>query len=527
MRSSTAHPSRFDNIRLHVEYVPLASLRATFRRTKSHSARQVRKLAASINRSGFNVPVLVDDDLDVVSGHARVDAAKLVGLAQVPVIRVSHLSREELRLFAIFDNKVASEGSIDLDAVRLELNDVVLHAPELELTNSGFEVGEIDALNGLTRTNELDDLDDDPNPAVAPVTRIGDLWLLGDHQLLCGDATDPTCIARLMDGTSARAVISDAPYNLTIPGVVSGKGRKRHENFAMASGEMSADEFTAFLLRFLEAAKPKVMDGALSLVFMDWRHIAELLAAGTAAGLSHRQLLVWEKSSPAMGGGWRNAHELIAVFKQGEAPHVDNVQLGRFGRNRSNVLHYPGANVLTKGRRRALELHPTVKPVALIADLILDVTEPGDVVLDCFGGSGTTLMAAHAVDIVMVDPFRAGGLTPWMKVAAMAEAFNLPIVSHVVPERAGPGLRPSDARAMAGPHRRAANPGGHGPDLDRGASRARRYRRGGLAWPRLSHPGSPRTDYPITAGMLRARRARASPRMMAASGQVGLPKPRT
>jgi DNA modification methylase len=396
MRSSL--PSRHDNIRLHVEYVPLSSLRSTFRQTKRHGARQIKRLAHAMNRVGFAQPITVTDDLDVVSGHARVEAATLIGLSEVPIIRMAHLSRDELRLLAIFDNKVATEGTIDLNEVLLELDDVAMQTPDLMLTDSGFEVGEIDALRGLTRTNELDDLDDDPEPSAIVVTRVGDLWRLGDHRLLCADATDPAAVQNLMAGSSARAIVSDAPYNLKIPGVVSGKGRKQHQDFVMASGEMERGQFVSFLGSFFSAAKPHLIDGALSLVFMDWRHIGELLAAAEAAEMSYRQLLVWAKSNPAMGGGWRNAHELIGVFKTGEAPHVDNVQLGRFGRNRSNVLHYPGANVLTKGRRKALELHPTVKPVALIADLILDVTEPGDIVLDCFGGSGTTLMAANAVD---------------------------------------------------------------------------------------------------------------------------------
>jgi DNA modification methylase len=172
----------------------------------------------------------------------------------------------------------------------------------------------------------------------------------------------------------------------------------KHDNFVMASGELSPSEFQDFLSSFIAAAKPHLLDGALAMLFMDWRHIADLITAGTSQQLTHRQLLVWEKSNPAMGAIWRNAHELIAVFKHGDAPIIDNVALGKFGRNRSNVLHYPGANVPTKGRRRALELHSTVKPIALIADLILDVTKPGDLVLDLFGGSGTTLMAANAVE---------------------------------------------------------------------------------------------------------------------------------
>lgn len=398
MHSPATHPSRYDNVRLHVEYVEIGCLRAGRRKTKQHSARQIKKLAAAINRTGFNVPVMVDDDLSIISGHARVAAAKLVGLATLPIIRMSHLDPEQQRMFAIFDNKIASEGTIDLDAVRLELSEIVIAAPDIEISDSGFEVAEIDAMNGLHRTQELDDLDDDPEPASEPISRLGDVWILGRHRVICGDATDPSVIETLTAGRSVRAVIADCPYNLKIPGIVSGNGRVKHDNFVMASGEMSRDEFTDFLARSIVAMKPHLMDGALALLFMDWRHVGELLAAAEREKLKYRQLLVWAKSNPAMGALWRNAHELIGVFKHGDAPNVDNVRLGKFGRNRSNVMHYPGANVPTKGRRRALELHSTVKPIALIADLILDITEPGDLVLDCFGGSGTTLIAADAVE---------------------------------------------------------------------------------------------------------------------------------
>ena len=425
MSSSTALAGRFDNVRLHVEYVDRSSLRADFRRTKLHSSRQLKKLASSINRSGFNVPVLVDDNLSVISGHARVEAAALVGLDKLPVIRMSHLDTEQRRLFAIFDNKVASEGTIDLEAVRLELSEIVIAVPDIEITDSGFEIAEIDAMNGLHRTQELDDLDDDPLPPRYQVSVVGDVWLLGRHRLICGDATDPNVIDTVVGDRKVRAVIADCPYNLKIPGVVSGKGRVKHENFVMASGEMTRDEFVDFLGRSIAAMKPHLIDGALALLFMDWRHIGELLEAAEREALGYRQLLVWAKSNPGMGALWRNAHELVGVFKYGEAPSVDNVGLGRFGRNRSNVLHYPGANVPTKGRRKALELHSTVKPIALIADLILDITDPGDLVLDCFGGSGTTLIAAEAMGrdacLSELDPAYADTIVlRWMRKAGDA-----------------------------------------------------------------------------------------------------------
>ncbi|WP_375427838.1 site-specific DNA-methyltransferase, partial [uncultured Sphingomonas sp.] len=374
MSSNQSHPGKYDNVRLHIEYLDLASIGVSRRTTNKHNARQIKKLAGAIDRSGFNVPVLVDDEPSIVSGHTRLAAAKLLGLSSVPVIRISHLTPEQLRLFAIFDNKIAGEATIDLEAVHLELSEIVLEAPELDLTDSGFE---IDAMNGLHRTQELDDLDEDLVPPNLSVSRLGDLWRLGRHRVICGDATDTAVIDELVGGRPVRALVSDPPYNLAIPGIVSGKGRVKHGNFAMASGEMSQSEFVDFLSQFIAAAKPHLMDGAMALIFMDWRHIAEFLSAGGQEGLHYRQPLVWAKSNPAMGALWRNAHELVAVFKHGDAPNIDNVQLGKFGRNRSNVMHYPGANVPTKGRRRALEMHATVKPIALIADLILDVTSPG------------------------------------------------------------------------------------------------------------------------------------------------------
>ena len=182
-----------------------------FAKTKKHSARQLKKLADGLNRTGFSVPILVDDDRDIVSGHARAEAAKMIGLETVPIIRISHLSRDELRLFAIFENKIASEGIIDLDAVRLELDDLVVSSSDVVLTDSGFEVAEIDAMNGLTRTNELDDLDEDPELPATPVTRLGDLWQLGPHRVVCGDCTDAAVLGRLMNGAAASAAISDAP----------------------------------------------------------------------------------------------------------------------------------------------------------------------------------------------------------------------------------------------------------------------------------------------------------------------------
>lgn len=332
---------KFDNVRLHIEYIDVTRLLSGYRQTKKHSARQLKKLATGLERHGFIVPILVDEALNIVAGHARLDAAKMIGMASVPIIRIAHLTSEQLRLFKIFDNKVATEGEFDLDAVRLEFEELTFEMPDLSMSDSGFEIGEIDAMYGLHRTHELDDLDEVPEPATNPVTRLGDVWCLGVHRIIYGDSTNPANIERIVAGRPVRALVVDAPYNLEIPGVVSGKGRIKHQNFEMASGEMSPPEFTTFLASFFDAAKPSLVSGAMILAFMDWRHIVELIVAGGKADFVYRQLLVWAKSSPTMGAIWRNGHELVGVFKHGDGPSVDNVQLGRFGRNRSNVMHYP------------------------------------------------------------------------------------------------------------------------------------------------------------------------------------------
>ena len=388
--------SNFDGVQLLIEYVMLAELSIAARQIKCHPVRQIKKLATSIGRSGFNVPMLVDENLRIVAGHARFAAAGLLCLEKVPVIRIGHLTSEQLSLFAIFENKVATEGEIDLDAVRLVLDEVSIQVPDIDISDSGFDVAEIDKLRGLHAVQQYDEMDVRVVPKAAPVSRLGDLWHLGRHRLTCGDATDPLLLAQLIGDRRVRALLADPPYNLRIAGSVSGKGAVKHANFQMAVGEMDDAEFRAFLTRFLAAAQPHLLDGALAFVFMDWRHIAELITAARSLGFEYKQLLTWIKSNGALGGLYRNAHELVALLKHGDASHVDNVRLGRYGRNRTNVLHYPGANVPTRGRRRALDTHPTVKPAAMIAELILDVTKPGELVLDSFGGSGTTLMAAEA-----------------------------------------------------------------------------------------------------------------------------------
>lgn len=395
-RSKLAAVSNFAGAQLELESVPIGQLKAGPNPTRHHTRQQLRRLATGIVEHGFIVPITVYGDNVIAAGNARWEAAKLAGLRDVPVIRVEHLTDEQARLFAIADNKLCDGATWDFDALRLEFAAIAIAAPEIELSSSGFSIAERDIIVGRHRTAELADLDDVPaENTVERVSQVGDIWQLGRHRLGCGDATDPQVIARVLDGCTARLLLSDVPFNVKISGNVSGLGRKKHGEFVMASGEMSRDAFIDFLALAIAAAQPGLIDGAIAYLFIDWRHLADLVAASERCALEQLNLLVWAKTNAGMGSFYRSAHELIGVFKHGSGKHINNVELGRHGRNRTNVLHYPGVNTFTKGRMKALELHPTLKPVALIADLILDASALGELILDPFGGSGTTLIAAE------------------------------------------------------------------------------------------------------------------------------------
>jgi DNA modification methylase len=232
-------------------------------------------------------------------------------------------------------------------------------------------------------------------PGVPPVTQAGDLWQLGRHRLLCADATRPESLATLMGRERAQMVFTDPPYNVPIDGHASGLGSAKHSEFAMASGEMSEAEFIAFLGRTLSLLARHSISGALHYIFMDWRHLYELLTAGRRVYHELKNLCAWVKSNGGMGSLYRSQHELIAVFKNGSAPHINNVELGRYGRNRTNVWVYVGMNSFGAERAELLSTHPTVKPVQLVEDAILDCSRRGGLVLDAFMGSGTTLIAAE------------------------------------------------------------------------------------------------------------------------------------
>ena len=378
---------------------PLSSLKSNPRNARTHSRRQLRQIADSIEAFGFNNPILVDESLVILAGHGRVEAAKLLRLTEVPTVCLSHLTEAEKRAYVIADNRLAEKAGWDADILAIEFETLFEIAPEFDLTVTGFEIAEIDLIiQGDDNEAEPDALDDValPDTDTASVTRLGDLWQLDRHRVLCADATRREAYDRLLAGEAAQMVFTDPPYNVQIGGHVSGLGQVQHDEFSMACGEMTEDEFTVFLTTLLERIRSHSADGAIAFVCMDWRHFYELLVAGRTAKLALKNLCVWAKTNAGMGTFYRSQHELVAVFKVGDGPHINSFELGQYGRYRTNVWTYPGVNSFGAGRDEALAMHPTVKPVALVADAIKDSSKRNGLILDPFLGSGTTVIAAES-----------------------------------------------------------------------------------------------------------------------------------
>ena len=383
---------------LVVQYEPVNQLKPNPTNPRKHSDRQIKALAKSIKAFGFNIPIAVNANGQVIAGHARLIAAQRLGLSEVPVIRLDHLSDEQARAFLISDNRLSEMSEWDGELLAVELKALSVLNLDFDLEATGFTMGEIDLhIEGLNDKEVTDDSPPLPPPG-PPVSKTGDLWLLGSHRVLCGNAQSPVDFETLMAGRIAGMVISDPPYNVRVDGHVGGKGKTKHREFGMASGEMSEAEFTAFLKTTFELMCRHSSDGSVHTIFMDWRHLPEILAAGRATYTDFMNLCVWAKHQAGMGSLYRSQHELALIFKNGKATHQNNIQLGRFGRYRTNVWEYPGIQAMRKGEEGdLLALHPTVKPVRMIADAILDVSKRSDIVLDPFLGSGTTLLAAERV----------------------------------------------------------------------------------------------------------------------------------
>lgn len=379
-----------------LESMAVADLRPHDRNPRTHSKKQVEQVAESIRRFGFTNPVLVDRDSQVIAGHGRIEAAKLLGMARVPVLRLEHMTEAEKRAYIIADNRLAELAGWDNDLLALELAAVAELDSDFDLALTGFDVAEIEALlNGLETGEQQEEEPVQIDEQAPVVSRVGDMWQLGDHALICGDATDPEVYRRLLDQGKAQMVFTDPPYNVPVNGHICGLGKVQHDEFVMASGEMTEEQFTTFLRTVTSNLAAFSDDGSIHYVCMDWRHMGELLAAGRSAYAEFKNLVVWNKDNGGMGAFYRSKHELVFVFKNGSAPHINNFGLGQHGRYRTNVWDYAGVNSLKADRDEELAMHPTVKPVAMVADAIRDCSRRGGIVLDAFSGSGTTIIAAE------------------------------------------------------------------------------------------------------------------------------------
>lgn len=377
--------------RLSVQYTAVETLKPDVRNARTHSKAQIKQIVASIREFGFTNPILIDPEGGIIAGHGRLRAAKALELDEVPTITLAGLSEPQKRALRLADNKIALSAGWDLDILRVELADLSEIEFGFDLSLTGFSVGEIDVL-----LEAGSNPDDEPLPAVPsePTVRRGQIWQLGEHRIGCGDGRDLTFLQEVIgEGECADAAFLDPPYNVKIGGHANSKGR--HREFEMASGEMSEDAFRAFLKESLGACATASKDGAVHFICMDWRHIDDLSQIGAEIYGERLNICVWNKSNAGMGSLYRSKHEFVIVYRVGSEPHLNNIELGKHGRNRTNVWDYASVNSLAGSRKEDLALHPTVKPTAMVADAIQDVTRRGELVLDVFLGSGTTLLAAE------------------------------------------------------------------------------------------------------------------------------------
>ena len=386
--------------RMSVAYRQIEELKPDPANPRRHTRKQVRQIAESIKAFGFNVPILIDRYGNIIAGHGRWLAGREFGITEVPTLCLDHLTPAQARAFMIADNRLTEIAIWDDRLLAQQFKDLSVLGLDFSIEVTGFEMGEIDlriaSLDDPAQA-EADPADVVPEIPATPLSKLGDMWLLHRHRLLCGSALDSAVFAALMGEERAATAFIDPPYNVRIDGHAGGLGAIHHRPFPMASGEMDRSRFTAFLGQAFRNLTVFSIDGSIHFVCMDWRHVEELLAAGREAYDELKNICVWVKDNAGMGSFYRSRHELVCVFKHGRNGHRNNIQLGQFGRNRSNVWHYPGANSFARYSEEGnlLALHPTVKPVAMVADAILDCSARGDIVLDTFLGSGTTLIAAE------------------------------------------------------------------------------------------------------------------------------------
>ena len=404
------HSQLWRNAPLNTEYLPISALKPMPGSPRQHPKSQIRALTKSFEAFGQVLPILIDADCRIISGHAQWEVAQCLAMSDVMTMRIEHLNEPQIKALMVALNRLGDLSKWDEPALSTILLDLYALDLDFDIEATGFAEIEIELrIEGLDE--KTDDTDDTILVASGPtVTQLGDLWQLGNHRLLCANALEQPIWSQLMGDEHAALVVTDPPFNVPIDGHVSGLGKYKHREFEMAAGEMSEAEFTEFLRSAMAHAHRWSAPGSVHYWAMDWRHSLEISSAGKAIYERYLNMAVWAKNQPGMGSFYRSQHELFFIFAKGGGAIRNNVQLGLFGRSRSNLWNYPSAASLARTAEEGnpLALHPTVKPLALICDILLDASTKGDIVVDPFGGSGTTLIAAEKLGrkarLIELDP---------------------------------------------------------------------------------------------------------------------------
>lgn len=386
------------DLKLKITYRSISDLSENTRNPRVHSEVQLKKLEKSINEFGVSIPIVVDENSSIISGNAVFRVAKRLGHTTIPTVAVEHLTPSQRKAFAIAINRIAEDAEWDNTILKADFE--ILLENHFDLSTTGFETGEIDVIIlDIDGKGEEQDESEDKLPDESEIperVKAGDLWQLGNHKMICGDSLKDAVLRALTGGQKAKMIFADFPYNVKVNGHICESGK--HAEFAMASGEMKDPEFTKFLNSSMLNMVNYSMNGSIHFLCMDWRHAKNMLDAAEGLYSELKNICVWDKGSGGMGSLYRSQHELIFVFKNGKASHINNVQLGQHGRYRTNVWRYPGVRASNPDSLEDLKLHPTVKNLAMVADAILDCSNPNDIILDTFAGSGTTLLAAEKVN---------------------------------------------------------------------------------------------------------------------------------
>lgn len=377
-----------------ISILPIPDLVPYENNPKLHPKDQVQQIANCMRECGFINPIIVDKNKVILAGHGRFEAAKLLGFKEVPTIIVDHLNDAQEKAYRLADNQLTLNSGYDNDLYKVELGALAEMNPTFDLEITGLETAEIDLMLDGEHQAQPNPADNVPPVETVPVTQPRDVWQLNEHRLVCGNSTEPEAYGAVMQGEKAQAIITDPPYNVPINGHVCGLGKIKHREFLMGGAGTTKEEFDALLEGFMTQTIAYSVDGSLHYIFMDWRHIYNVIDVGQKHYSELKNICVWAKLNGGMGAMYRSQHEMVVLFKNGTASHINTIQLGKYGRYRSNVWSYAGVNSFGK-QQEDLKLHPTVKPVAMLVDAIKDCTRRKHIVLDPFAGSGSTLIACE------------------------------------------------------------------------------------------------------------------------------------